>query len=106
MARRAMTRGRPTRPPTPHDRRVVPTFAGRPPAVFTSPWRDTTRGLHLSMARRAMTRGRLSRPPTPHDRLVVPTFAGRPLAAFTLPPRQDELWPEGRSTFPGEVNQH
>ncbi|OWM87692.1 hypothetical protein CDL15_Pgr027296 [Punica granatum] len=42
-----------------------------------------------------------SRPPTPHDRLVVPT-----LAAFTLPPRQDELWPEGRPTFPGEVNQH
>ncbi|PKI78385.1 hypothetical protein CRG98_001206 [Punica granatum] len=25
------------RPPTAHDRRVVPTFAGRPPAVFTSP---------------------------------------------------------------------
>ncbi|OWM72539.1 hypothetical protein CDL15_Pgr017280 [Punica granatum] len=47
-----------------------------------------------------------SRPPTPHDRRVVPTFAGRPLAAFTLPPRQDELWPEGRSIFPGKVNQH
>ncbi|PKI60965.1 hypothetical protein CRG98_018641 [Punica granatum] len=58
------------------------------------------------MARRAMTRGHSARPPTPHDRRVVPTFAGRPLAAFTLPPQQDELWPEGRSTFPGEVNQH
>ncbi|OWM73916.1 hypothetical protein CDL15_Pgr008066 [Punica granatum] len=45
-----------------------------------------------------------SRPPTPYDRQVVPTFAGRPLAAFTLPPQQDELWPEGRSTFPGESN--
>ncbi|PKI41846.1 hypothetical protein CRG98_037763 [Punica granatum] len=37
-----------------------------------------------------------------HDRRVVPTFAGRPLAAFTLSLRQDELWPEGRSTFPGK----
>ncbi|PKI69675.1 hypothetical protein CRG98_009946 [Punica granatum] len=43
-----------------------------------------------------------SRPPIPHDKRVVPTFAGRLLAAFTLPPRQDELWPECRSTFPGE----
>ncbi|PKI42306.1 hypothetical protein CRG98_037302 [Punica granatum] len=46
-----------------------------------------------------------SRPPTPHDRRVVPTFAGRPLVAFTLPPRQDEPWPEGRSTFPGNPQQ-
>ncbi|PKI75980.1 hypothetical protein CRG98_003638 [Punica granatum] len=37
MARRAMTRGRLARPPTPHDQRVVPTFVGRPPAAFTLP---------------------------------------------------------------------
>ncbi|PKI57713.1 hypothetical protein CRG98_021891 [Punica granatum] len=37
MARRAMSRGRPSRPPTLHDRRVVLTFASRPPAAFTLP---------------------------------------------------------------------
>ncbi|PKI78560.1 hypothetical protein CRG98_001047 [Punica granatum] len=78
MARHVMTRGRSSRPPTPHDRRV----------------------LHLSMARRAMTRGRPSRPPTSHNRRVVPTFVDRSPVVFTSP-RQDELWPEGRSTFSG-----
>ncbi|PKI57939.1 hypothetical protein CRG98_021654 [Punica granatum] len=33
----AVTRGRPSWPPTPHDKRVMPTFAGRPPAAFTLP---------------------------------------------------------------------
>ncbi|PKI77722.1 hypothetical protein CRG98_001846 [Punica granatum] len=37
MARHVVTRGRSSRPPTPHDRRVVPTFAGKPPAAFTLP---------------------------------------------------------------------
>ncbi|PKI52245.1 hypothetical protein CRG98_027362 [Punica granatum] len=37
MARRAMTKGRSSQLPTPHDRRVMPTFAGRSPAAFTLP---------------------------------------------------------------------
>ncbi|PKI67481.1 hypothetical protein CRG98_012065 [Punica granatum] len=57
--------------------------------------------LHSNM--RCDQRSSPSRPPTPHDRRVVPTTTGRPPAVFTFPPRQDEPWPEGRSTFPGEL---
>ncbi|PKI67440.1 hypothetical protein CRG98_012169 [Punica granatum] len=69
-------------------------------------WVDHPRSSLLHSEMRCDQRPSPSRPPIPHNRRVMPTIAGRPLVVFTLPPRQDEPWPEGRSTFLGKVNQH
>ncbi|PKI53184.1 hypothetical protein CRG98_026425 [Punica granatum] len=77
MARRAMTRGRPSRPPVPHDRRVVPTFAeavhpGHPDRMtgeLCQPsWVDHPQSSLLHSEMRCDQKPSPSWPPTPHDR--------------------------------------